>query len=1062
MAKGARTGITERGDMLRKRILSLLLCFLLAPVFNIKAADSRILPEKTNLAVTNNPSKGIDWLSSESRVKNLVLAANNRFKSDESIYTIAKKSIIILPDKTFGYINGYRISMSENSSYEAIFDSEGAYVPPKFLELALNCEIQTEKVTQEDEEYFVVTVKASKELEMSTKDNIIYVDGAETEAQSTPIYRKGIIYLPVGQIAELLGKSVVFDKRGVMVVTTAAVAKTIEEKHIVQMTRPYFYLDREKILHPMADNVIGWMIHGSRTFMNYTTAQIDEAVKDYDDISYKELYEKVKAELLTGEDGKQRHIGDRPSFERIAALMAVKYAKTKDEDLALRIMIMCYVSALHFDDLATYEHSSSFYNYSYVTPIYLVYAYDKIYHSPMWGYFDTGFGCDAKAAIRLWLKTIFDYFVANRTGKGAGNYPILLGHMAGVAFVLDEPDYIRNVIEQLDTSISPKYYFADGMWYEGSFSYASSTVGNCYSAARLLRNYRDRRCYKDETYGLVLDGGFDTAVRWTDFFDYVGSLCDSAVYPDGSPIAINDTHWQNVSTNLANRTPKQGNLENIEMNHFGLYGLRYGDTEEAQQLNMQMQAATHVSHQHSNFLGITYFSGGIELLPDAGYAPVGVHRYSKTPVFAHNTAYTSNITEPSADSDGSYYARPNVYAYDDGKTSNKAVQLIEGSNLMPENYNVGVNRRAVFMIATDKNHSYAVDIHRISGGEARECYLAQTEDEDVEFTASITPSEAYSGTLPEWVKEKSAKSGPITTSSYASVIKNPQEVATNQDFSFTWKGKTSGTSLNAFIKGNENSYVAFCTWPTVRRTEQDSSLKNNFPGYYLYRRVDSQKDDITTFGAVYEGVKDGESARVLSVNWLETDGMMTALEVELEDYIDYIYVSADSTERAVLDFVVSGSYIVARRNKESGDIVFSYIYGTGKVECGTHLHTGEEEFISNVTSASGSQFGANKLVLAESARDIESGLWGNVTFSDGSGTAFKVESTSAKTVNVNNNPGFTISNDGAVFTAYPMYEEAETGKIAVFGSAFSSGMEIRKRSGDVVFTMKKPSFKTAE
>ncbi len=1045
--------------MLRKRILSLLLCFLLVPVFNIKAADSRILPAKTNLGETNDLEKGFSWLADNSRIENVVSAAQNRFKPDESIYTIAKKSVIILPDKTFGYINGYRIAMSENSAQVAVFKGENVYVPPAFLELALSCEITAEEIKEEKNSYFFVTVNGAKVIEMSTKDNIIYVDGSESEADCSPIYQKGTVYLPVREIAELFGKTVIFDKRGAMVLTTAAVAKTIKANHLTEMTRSYFYLDREKVMHPMADNVIGWMIHGSRSFMSYTTAQIDEEIKAYVDMSYADFASYIDETVKTDADGGQRHIGDRPDFEKIAALMAVKYAKSPDEDLALRIIIMCYLSAVRFDELATYTHTTSFYNYSYVTPVYLVYAFDKIYHSPMWDYFNQGFGNDSKAAIRLWLKTIFDYFVANRTGKGAGNYPILLGHMAGVAFVLDEPDYIRNVIEQLDTSISPKYYFADGMWYEGSFSYASSAVGNCYSAARLLKNYRDRRCYKDETYGLVLDGGFDTAVRWTDFFDYVGDLCDAAVYPDGSPIAINDTHWQNTATNIANRTPKQENLENIEMNHFGLYGLRYGDAEEAQQLNMQMQTATHVSHQHSNFLGITYFSGGVELLPDAGYVPTGTHRYSKTTVFAHNTAYTSNITEPSSDSDGSYYARPNVLAYDDGSTSGKQVQLIEGSNLMPENYNVGVNRRAVFMIATDENHSYAVDIHRISGGAAREAYLAQTEDEDVEFTASVTISEAYSGTLPEWVKEKSANSGPITTNSYASVIKNPQEVATNQDFSFTWKGKTSGTSLNAFIKGNENSYVAFCTWPTVRRAEQDSALKNNFPGYYLYRRVDSQNDDITTFGAVYEGVKDGETAKVLSVSWLETEGMMTALKVELEDYIDYIYVSADEKEREFEDLILSGSYVVARRNKESGDIVFSYIYGAGKVECGTHLHTGEEEFISNVTSASGSRFGENKLVLAESAKDIESGLWGNVTFSDGSGTAFKVESTSGKTVNVNNNPGFTISNDGAEFTAYPMYEEAETGKIAVFGSAFSSGTDVRKRAGDITFTVQKPSFK---
>lgn len=1023
-----------------------------------------IPPNKTKARELYNPKKGNEWLLNQSEIEKTISEIQNAPKPDESIYDVAKASVIIDTQSNVSYVNGYATYIDQDNPDATLVSENGtSYLPMDYFNINLDMNVSYDKAAG------IAMVAKKESVSTTAGKGSVTASEAATELSVPCTERYGKIYLPLRPLCEALNKVILYNN-GSIIITDETGAALVEQKHWDEITKEDFALERDKVLHPQPHEVIRWLMSsGNRNAMRHTKEQMLAGIESIVNMSYAELADYSQKITKFKADGTQRHIGDRVSeLERPALYLAMLYSEQPNEDYAMRIIIMSYYSTICFDDLATY-YRDSFYSYSYATPVQFIFAYDQIYHSPMWALFEEAFGFDAKEVLALSWKNIFKYLLntcyrEDGTASPVGNYPIKLGHMAGTSFVLDDPAMIRKMIPILDSAISSHSFYADGMWYEGSFDYGKQMVGNSDAAAILLANYTDPLGYEDKELGIRFNGSFNRR-KWSDWFNFVTSISDYAYFPDGSRAAVNDTHWTAVDVNMADNTIKEKYLENFEFNHFGFYGLKYGDTEEAQQLNMVITPTSSVSHQHATDLGISYYSGGMEILPDQGYiTPTTLHRYSKTTAFGHNTSYI--YPDKSAPEDGTYFLKPNVLAYDDGSHNNKQVQLIEGSQLMAEHHGVDINRRTVFMIATDKNHSYAVDVHRLKGNQPSECYLMQTEEEDVEFETSLELEEKYNGPLYEWLSSKGAYGGYINSyTQYSKVYKNPEGLVTGDDFWYTWKGKESGTTLKTFVKGDDDAVVAFCEHPTIRRTYKDATKKNDFPGYYLYRRNNEDKGEVTTYAAVYEGYKAGESGKVLNVEWItpsDKDKMTTMLKVELPQYYDYIYVSADAKTRQLEDSTFCGSYAVLRCDKNSGDVVYSYIYGDGKIQKGSYIHEGKDDLSYRVLMAQGSRPTDNDVpneikVEGVVTEDI-TGYWGNITFGDGSGNAFLVTGTNQSHIGLHNDPAFYVTSEGATFTAYPRYSNNINGKVSKFAATFIYGMPQRQTKGDITFTLKRPTF----
>lgn len=1046
-----------------KKIISTLLslCLIMAiapPQLVADAWPARVLPGKTGAYEKYSPLDGLEWLRNQEAMDKIIEEETLCPDEDFSIYDMAKQSIIFKINDPIAFAEGYKLYIdSKNTDVKPFVKNERAFVPLRFIAESLKLKIKWEEETKS-----AVLSNSANKITVTVGKNEIDVNGEKKQIDASPVNENGRIFVPLRAIAESLGKEVIYEN-GIVIVTSKSGKELLTEAHMAEIEKADFELDRDRVIHPQPQGVIRWMMSsGNRSRLNWDDEQIAELIDPYMNMSYHALATFVEETVKTKDDGTPRHIGERPDFEKAGQMMSVLYERTGNEEYAMRIIIMLYHSAIHFDELETYDYNS-FYNYSYVTPETLLFAYDKIYHSPMWDLAAKAYGFDLKEVIREWMGVIYDYLIINKIGRPVGNYPTWIGGVAGMAMILDDPDRMRDMILIFEEAFKPYNFYADGMWYEGSFDYATQMVGNVGSGMNIVNSYRDPFGYVDEENGYEFRNGLTGSDEWTDFSNHVNSLSKLSYYPDGSRLTVNDTHWDDYEKNLQDNTIKEQYVkDNIEMNHFGLYGLRYGDSEEAQQVNLTVQTSSSISHQHGSPLAMSYFAGGMEVFPDQGYVtPTTLHRYSTTTSYGHNMAY---IGAPSTSGNDAYWIGPNIIAYDNGSRTGKQVQLIEGSQLMTEEREAEINRRALMMIATDKNHSYVVDIQRLKGNTNHEAYLHQSEDEDVELVTDLPLGEKHTGLMSEWLSTKGIFSGMIAKHSYAKVIKNAQGLKTDEPFKFSWKGKTSGTTVNAFIKGSKNTVVGFADYPTLRRTKRDVALKDSFPGYIMYRGRAVTPEDTTIFGSVYEGFREGEKAKVENVEWYEPDDgnpMTAMLKVEGTDFTDFVYLSNDMESRSFEGITFSGSYALLRKDKD-GKVVYGYIFGEGSISEGSYSLSGKKDISAKVVSASGARAiyeDVENILKINSAppKDIE-GLWCNVTFSDNSGTAYRIEEVRESVIKIHNDPGFTVDKDGAKFTAYPMYEYHGEGKLANFASPFNDDMEQRYREGDVIFTVKYPTF----
>ena len=90
------------------------------------------------------------------------------------------------------------------------------------------------------------------------------------------------------------------------------------------------------------------------------------------------------------------------------------------------------------------------------------------------------------------------------------------------------------------------------------------------------------------------------------------------------------------------------------------------------------------------------------------------------------------------------------------------------------------------------------------------------------------------------------------------------------------------------------------------------------------------------------------------------------------------------------------------------------------------------------------------------------GYWANITFADGSGNPFLITGVNQSHITLHNDPGFFVTEEGATFTAYPLYSDNKTGKHSVFAAPYVYGMPQRQTKGDVSFNLKIPTFVKAQ
>lgn len=808
-----------------------------------------------------------------------------------------------------------------------------------------------------------------------------------------------------------------------------------------------------------------FLTSGDRAFIKDTLENNMKLTEDLRAMDLQQLEDYVTLAMKSLTNTGVRHV-----FEKKCAAMAMMAEDANDNYMMEQVITIIYTAARESVNVPITDSNTVYHKTWQENPSQLLFAYDIAYYNPYWDKLSEINGVNSRAEFEKWIIDCFDRMYAANVGKPISNYGgYWLGQLAGIAVVLRDPDRIRKTIELLDQALRPSQFFGDGMWREGTFSYGQMLVGNCAEAVSVLKLFKDPEDYVDTKFNLNLDYT-DLTPRWPIINKYIYEINNSALYPNGAPVAMNDNHY---NSSFTYETPiKAKYLKNNELNHFGLYSMKYGNLEEAQQINLKFAPMSEggpysAGHSHGDFLGLSMWSAGMEILPDGGYVNIpAANRYVHMNAAVHNCSWVYSPQAEPYNARGSRYVLNNTLAYDDGSTNGKQVQLLEAESRHTPMDGVDMKRRAVMLVAVDENHSYTVDIQRLKGGTVHENFLRQVEEEDVMLTTNLTLPEAQEGTLGTVIKGM-GKSGGIALSEDA--IKSPQIMTTDEDIEFIWKGKDTGVSMHAHLKGNKDTTVAFSQFPTMRRVNNVVADKDKYPGYHFYQRQDVTPDDITIYGGVYEGYREGEAGNVKSVKWIpapDGDELTQLVRVELPGAVDYIYISNDYTPRKYNDITFSGEYAIVRMDTDEKKILWHYLYGDGSIRTTETELEGANNYLYQILAASGrldepeipNQFRV-KGVLPENIK----GLWGRIIYGDGSGVAFEITNVDQSIVSVHNSPGFGLEASGAVKHNFPAYVDPNTGIISATGGLrdenFRYQDEYRHRiQGNVWFEVKTPTF----
>ncbi|MEG2669830.1 MAG: hypothetical protein RR957_05130, partial [Oscillospiraceae bacterium] len=577
----------------------------------------------------------------------------------------------------------------------------------------------------------------------------------------------------------------------------------------------------------------------------------------------------------------------RASYEKEVARLGQLYNLEGDADNAKKVLHAIILSAQNYETIKDLPPANEFFKSANLTPAFLVIAYDNVYTYNGFAEFDTLYGTDVRALIDRYFTSIAEKIYNDNKNiyiNNLGGYAIK--NLMGTGVILEKPDIIRYSIVMMDSAFDPSQWHGDGMWSEGTVSYGQQLVGNTLEAANALKKYVDPPGYVDKILNIKLNKT-DLSTRWP-MLEKIKATNTGAKYVNDSLMAFHDTHPNPKVSNNPNLPLT--NFDPVELNHFGMYAMKSGNQTDAQQVNLLFPPISEGipyggGHYHGNFLSLSMFAGGMEVLPDAGYPfDVENNRYFHMSPVTHNESWISSIGKNATlglnyDEYKSKSTRASVIAYDN-KSADSMVQLIEASSLQPTDENIDTKRRLLFQIKMTESRSYTFDLQRLKGGNVHENFLRSSEDEDTTLTTDLTLVPLLENDIGTYLKNNK-KIGQMTNTS--SPFKEPKLDNTGKAFSFSWKGITSGTTFKAHMKEVKDGQTFVSTMPSLRRTEGDPLLKDNFPVPHMYMRREVSPNDVTEFGGVYEGYRNEELPLVNGVKWSEVLGnsMSTIAVVDL-------------------------------------------------------------------------------------------------------------------------------------------------------------------------------------
>jgi len=536
--------------------------------------------------------------------------------------------------------------------------------------------------------------------------------------------------------------------------------------------------------------------------------------------------------------------------------------------------------------------------------------------------------------------------------------------MVSVGRILNKPELVHDGVTRFREFLKLGF-FADGWWKEGTVSYHDQTVGSLRGVALAAQNYTDPPDWKGERFE-----NLDLTTELP-FFKRAMQVSEDAVLPNGRKIPINDT-WA-----YRNGTPKPTD-KTVSRLWESLGNAALGVGEGMNQTMLNVNWSGNYGHSHYDNGSIILFAQGSELLSDIGYT------HSKYRGWTIHTASHNTVVIDQMPQNGGTLSKPvtgNLLMYDDIDPHVKVIDV----DASPAYSIADAYRRRLVLVHAGPGRDYVIDRFDVKGGETHDWFLHGVCEEDGTLTVNIPLDKEVKSLVPDWggnakprnQYEADLEGKKIHAYSFMKDIKSGDVKGA---WTATWKYQNSGLRTHNFSQSD--AQVFSFKSPTIRRAEEDDNKLDNFMGNGIMQR---HIGGTSSFVAVHEPFQTNTWIKSVS---LDGDSFLINYELDGKPVEDRITLTGNSIS------VVSGA---------------GWEYNSGTPRSGNILSYTRTD-------------GIPKLQIDQEFKNIR---YVRLDIPEGESRYYRVKSVSGKWLELKDDPGFTIDEQGKLkFFTFPHDEFA--------------------------------------
>lgn len=407
--------------------------------------------------------------------------------------------------------------------------------------------------------------------------------------------------------------------------------------------------------------------------------------------------------------------------------------------------------------------------------------------------------------------------------------------MLSVGRILNKPELVHDGVQRFREFLKLGF-FADGWWKEGTGSYHDQTVGALRSVALAAKGYSDPPDWKGERFdNLDLN-------KEMPFFKKALNVSEEAVLPNGRKIPINDT-WA-----YRNGTPRP-TYKTVSRLWQSLGNASLGLGEGKNQTMLNVNWSGNYGHSHYDNGSIILFAQGGELLSDIGYT------HSKYRGWTIHTASHNTVVIDQKPQDAGTIENPvtgKLLYYDDAHPHVKVIDV----DASPAYAEANIYRRRLVLVNAGPGRDYVIDRFDVKGGKIHDWFLHGMCEEDGTLSVSPPLNTQVKSLVPDWggsakprnQYESDLEGRKIHAYSY---MKNIRSGLISKLWTATWKYQNSGLRTHNFPQ--QGAQIFKFESPTIRRADENDNKLDYYMGNGIMQR---HAGDSSSFIAVHEPFRD--------------------------------------------------------------------------------------------------------------------------------------------------------------------------------------------------------------